>query len=133
MVLRHVSGAVSVECTYESRRLTDPFPETLVEGSKGAVAVRRGLRLELKSGGRRTEIDVDPPVLEWASHPWHVVQESVLATCAHILKALHAGRPAESAAKDNLRTFTLCEAAYETAAMHRVVAAGRFRTGSGHE
>ena len=32
MLLRHVSGAVSVvECTYESRRIPDPFPETLRE------------------------------------------------------------------------------------------------------
>ena len=32
MLLRHASGAVSVvECTYEARRLPDPFPETLLE------------------------------------------------------------------------------------------------------
>lgn len=136
MLLRHVSGAVSViECTYESRRLPDPFPETLIEieGSKGAVAIRRGLRLELTSGDRMTEIDVDPPVLEWASRPWHVVQESVLATCAHILDALRAGRPAETAAKDNLRTFALCEAAYEAAARRRFVATERFLTTSARE
>ena len=136
MLLRHVSGAVSiVECTYESRRLPDPFPETLIEieGSKGAIAIRRGLRLELTSGDRMTEIDVDPPILEWASRPWHVVQESVLATCAHILDALRAGRPADTAAKDNLRTFSLCEAAYEAAATHRFVAAERFLMASGRE
>jgi predicted dehydrogenase len=68
MLLKHVSGGVSVvECTYESHRLPDPFPETLIEieGSNGAMAIRRGLRLELTSGGEMKEIDVDPPVLEW--------------------------------------------------------------------
>ena len=52
MLLRHVSGAVSVvECTYELRRLPDSSPETLIEiGSKGAVASRKGLILELSSG-----------------------------------------------------------------------------------
>jgi D-apiose dehydrogenase len=136
MLLRHVSGAVSVvECTYESRRLPDPFPETLIEieGTKGAIAVRRGLRLELTSGDRMTEIDVDPPVLEWASRPWHVVQESVLATCAHILDVLRAGRAAETAARDNLKTFTLCEAAYEAATTHRFVSTERFQMASSRE
>jgi D-apiose dehydrogenase len=136
MLLRHVSGAVSVvECTYESRRLPDPFPETLIEieGSKGAIAIRGGLRLELTSGDRMTQIDVDPPVLEWASRPWHVVQESVQATCAHALDSLRAGRPAETAAKDNLRTFALCEAAYEAAATHRSVPIKRFLMASGPE
>jgi predicted dehydrogenase len=123
ILLRHTSGAVSVvECTYDSRRLPDPFPETLIEieGTKGAIALRRGLVLELTSNGRATEIDADPPVLEWASRPWHVVQESVLATCANILAALKAGKPAETAASDNVKTFELCEAAYAAAFSHAV-------------
>jgi predicted dehydrogenase len=121
MMLRHVSGAVSVvDCTYESRRLPDQFPETLIEieGTKGALAIRRGLRLELTSGDRMTEIDVDPPVLEWASRPWHVVQESVLATCAHLLAAIQSRRRAETSGTDNVKTFALCEAAYAAASTH---------------
>jgi predicted dehydrogenase len=131
MLLKHVAGGVSVvECTYGSRRLPDPFPETLIEieGSRGAIAIRRSLRLELTSGDQMMEIDVDPPVLEWASRPWHVVQESVVATCAHMLDALRAQRRPDTAAKDNLRTFALCEAAYEAAATRRSVAMESFLT-----
>ena len=75
MLLRHVSGAVSVvECTYELRRLPDSFPETLIEiGSKGAVASRKGLIRELSSGAEMEQIDVDPPVLDWASQQWHMI------------------------------------------------------------
>jgi D-apiose dehydrogenase len=115
IMLRHASGAVSiVECTYESRRLPDPFPETLIEieGTKGAIALQRGLVLELTSDGQTTKLDVDPPVLDWASRPWHVVQDSVLATCAHMLESVQSGRSAETSAADNLKTFALCEAAY---------------------
>jgi predicted dehydrogenase len=129
MMLRHVSGAVSVvDCTYESRRLPDPFPETLIEieGTKGALAIRRGLRLELTSGDRMTEIDVDPPVLEWASRPWHVVQESVLATCAHMLVAIQSRRPAQTSGTDNVKTFALCEAAYAAASTHCSIPADQF-------
>lgn len=129
MMLRHRSGAVSlVDCTYESRRLPDPFPETLlaIEGSTGSIVLRSGLVLELTSGGQTREIDVDPPVLDWASRPWHVVQESVLATCAHMLSAVRSRQPAETSAADNVKTFALCEAAYGAASRHSAVAMDEF-------
>lgn len=119
MLLRHVSDAVSVvEITYESRRVPDAFPETIVEieGPAGAVVLRRGAMLEVTVDGRMTEADVDPPVLAWAERPWHMVQESVHATCAHMLEAVRQGRPADTSAEDNLKTFVLAEAAYVAAA-----------------
>ena len=55
-------------------RLPDSFPETLIEiGSKGAVASRKGLIRELSSGAEMEQIDVDPPVLDWASQQWHMI------------------------------------------------------------
>lgn len=118
MLLRHSSGAVSVvECTYESRRIPDSFPETLVEieGDNGAIASRIGSRIEVSSDGVLKTIDADPPVLPWAERPWHVAQESVLTTCRHMLQSVQAGRPADTSAEDNLKTFALVEAAYEAA------------------
>ena len=53
--------------------------------------------------------------LPWAERPWHVAQESVLATCRHMLDAVKAGRPAATSAADNLKTFALVEAAYQAA------------------
>lgn len=116
VMMRHVSGAVSVvECTYESRRQPDIFPETLIEieGTKGAIVLKPGSILELTIDGKLIKEDVNPPVLSWAERPWHIVQESVLATCAHMLKALNAGYPADTSAVDNTRTFALAEAAYD--------------------
>jgi predicted dehydrogenase len=124
MLLRHKSGAVSiVECTYESRRLPDVFPETLleIEGPKGAIALRPGSILEVTIDGKTSTKDADAPVLRWAERPWHIIQESVLATCAHMLDAVRAGRAADTAALDNVRTFALCEAAYESASSGRAV------------
>lgn len=124
MLVRHTSGAVSVvECTYESRRLPDAFPETLleIEGPKGAIMLKQGLVLEVTADGKATSIDVDPPVLPWAERPWHFVQESVLATCAHMLDAVQGGREAATSARDNLKTYALCEAAYEAARSSRAV------------
>jgi predicted dehydrogenase len=118
MLLRHESGAVSVvECTYGSRRVPDSFPETLieVEGDRGAIVSRIGNVVEVTIDGKMTSYDEDPEVLPWAARPWHVAQESVLATCRHMLEAVKAGRPAATSAADNLKTFALVEAAYEAA------------------
>jgi len=130
MLLRHRSGAVSVvECTYECRRLPDNFPETLmeIEGPRGAILLKPGSVLEVTSNGAVTTEDADAPVLEWAERPWHIIQESVLATCAHMLAALRAGREADTSARDNFETFSLCEATYEAARDGRAVRLGGSR------
>lgn len=130
MMLRHDSGAVSiVEHTYESRKLPDVFPETLleIEGDRGAVVVKPGLQMEVTSEGQTTMSDIGAPLLPWTSRPWHVAQQSVLTTCAHMLAAVRNGRDAETSGADNLRTFALVEAAYESAASGRAVAPRRHR------
>lgn len=124
MMLRHSSGSVSiVEVTYESRRLPDPFPETLieVEGSKGAVVLKAGAIMEVSTNAGMESISVDPPVPQWGERPWHIVQESVLATCTHMLEAFRAGRAADTSADDNVKTFALAEAAYIAAASCRAI------------
>lgn len=118
MLLRHTSGAVSVvECTYGARRIPDAFPETLVEieGDAGAIVSRIGSHIEVTSKGEMQVFEEDPDVLPWAERPWHVAQDSVLTTCRHLLERLKAGRPADTSAEDNLKTFALVEAAYEKA------------------
>jgi predicted dehydrogenase len=118
MLLRHVSGAVSVaECTYEARVDPDPFPETLIslEGDEGSLAVDAGRKGRLFRGGRTENFDLDSPVLSWTSHPWHTAQESVLATQRAIISAWAAGGEAETRGEDNLKTFALVEAAYDSA------------------
>lgn len=118
MLLRHKSGAVSVvECTYGSRRIPDSFPETLVEveGDNGAIVSRIGSKIEITVNGEMTVSDEDPVVHPWAARPWHVAQDSVLRTCRHMLERVRAGKPADTSAEDNLKTFALVEAAYEKA------------------
>jgi predicted dehydrogenase len=130
MLLRHEGGAVSVvECTYESRALPDPFPQTLlsIEGPAGSVRLHEDFRMVVTSGGAAREEQVGSPLLAWTSEPWHVAQESVLLTQRHIVDALQAGREPETTGEDNLRTFALVEAAYEAAATGRAVAPRRWR------
>jgi predicted dehydrogenase len=122
MMLRHSSGAVSmVECTYASRRLPDAFPATVleIEGDRGAIALSADLRIDVTSDGQLTSMDGDAPVLPWAARPWHVVQDSVRATCEHILERFRAGQPADVSGADNFKTYALCEATYRAAASGR--------------
>jgi predicted dehydrogenase len=123
-LIRHASGAVSVnEFTYESRKLPDPFPETVleIEGPRGAIVVDAGYRMRVTVDGVMRTEDLGTPLLSWTSHPWHVAQESVLNTCRHMLSAFRTGRDADTSGKDNLKTYALAEACYDSAAEGHVV------------
>jgi predicted dehydrogenase len=124
MLLRHTSGAVSVvEATYETKKLPDSFPETLIEieGPKGAIVTRPGYRMEVTVGGEMQASEIDIPLLHWSKPPWHMIEESVFQTCAHFLACVKAGREADTSGRDNLKTYAICEAAYESAATGRAV------------
>ena len=119
MMLKHARGAISVvECTYGAHRVPDIFPQTLVEleGTRGSIMLHPDYRLEIAANGDVRTERAEAELLSWAQRPWHVVQESVLATCSDILDALCQGRPAQTSGEDNFMTFAVCEAAYESAA-----------------
>jgi predicted dehydrogenase len=124
MLLRHKKGAVSiVESTYETRRIPDNFPETLleIEGPAGSINVARGERMSVTTQGIFFEETISGPLLPWTSRPWHASQEAVLHTNAHMLEAFRNGQPAETSGEDNLKTFALVEAAYESARTRQAV------------
>jgi predicted dehydrogenase len=128
MLLRHTSGAVSVvEATYETKKLPDPFPETMVEieGPRGAIVLKPGYRMEVTVDGKMNASEIDIPLLHWAKPPWHMVEESVFRACAHFLDCVKSGREAATSGRDNLKTYAICEAAYESAATGRAVPPAR--------
>ena len=127
MLLRHVGGAVSVvDCTYMSRDLPDPFPQTLLhlEGSRGSIRMGRDFALDVTSDGVTRREHAGSPLLSWTSEPWHTAQESVLNTQAHFVDCLERGREPATSGRDNLRTYALVRAAYDAAASHRAVRVG---------
>ena len=121
MLLTHGSGATSVvDCSYATQRRPETFPESLIDidGTKGSLRLEAGYRLVMAD---RVE-DLSPPVLPWASRPWHNIQESVLIVQRHFLECIAAGVQPETSGADNLQTLALVEAAYLSAAEARVVA-----------
>ena len=123
-LFRHESGAVSVvDCSYASKVDPDPFPQTLlkVEGDKGSLELMTDFRLRIVSDGKTSERSVEPNLLPWASKPWHGLQESVLNAQRHWVEAFRAGRDAETSGADNLKTYALVMACYDSAQTHATV------------
>ena len=77
-------------------------------------------RLAVTSNGERTESHAGTQLLAWTAQPWHIAQEFVLLTNAHILERFRRGEPAETDGRES-KTFALVEAAYEAAARHCAV------------
>ena len=121
-MLRHVNGAVSViDCSYATKRDPDPFPEVLleIEGRRGSLVLSPGLELRVTSDGETTARALCTPLLPWTSEPWHVSQESVLNTQKHWIECLKVGDEPQTLGRDNLKTYALVEAAYESAKSSR--------------
>lgn len=123
-LLRHTNGATSVvDCSYASQLWPDPFPQTLVtvEGTRGSLQLQQDFKLNVMSDGRGHTEDVSSPLLSWTAHPWHVAQESVLNTQRHWVDCLRRGVEPDISGADNLKTYALVEAAYESAARKTTV------------
>jgi predicted dehydrogenase len=124
ILLDHEGGATSiVDVSYASKLSSEPFPETLIEldGTEGSIRLSQGYRLEV-TGKNGTEVsDVSPTLLAWASRPWHNIQESVYAIQQHWSERLASGGETSTSGADNLKTFALVEAAYDSAASGQTV------------
>jgi D-apiose dehydrogenase len=119
MLMDHASGATSVvDCSYATKLAVEPFPETLIEidGSDGTIRLAQGYRLTVTGKSGTVVSDVSPPLLPWASRPWHNIQESVVAIQQHWVDCLAKGIEPATSGADNLKTFALVEAAYLGAA-----------------
>ncbi len=124
ILLDHENGATSiVDVSYASKPAVEPFPETLIEldGTKGTLRLSQGYRLEVNGPDGIAVSDASPQLLPWGSRPWHNIQESVLAIQQHWTDRLADGGETSTSGADNLKTFALVEAAYESAASGRAV------------
>ena len=124
IMLGHAGDVTSVvDCSYATVLAQEPFPETLVEvdGREGTIRLGAGYRLTVATRSGSRHADASPPLLPWASRPWHTIQESVAAIQAHWVDCLRSGREPETSGRDNLKTLALVEATYASAASGSVV------------
>lgn len=124
VLLDHGNDVASVvDCSYATRLEIEPFPETLIEidGSEGTIRLNRGYELVVTSRGGTAREDVSPPLLPWASRPWHNIQESVALIQSHWAECLRAEKEPDTSGRDNLKTLALVEAVYQSAATGETV------------
>jgi predicted dehydrogenase len=127
-LLDHGAGVTSVvDCSYASRLEQEAFPETVIEidGDKGSLRLHQGYRLSVTTPNGTRHEDVSPPLLPWASQPWHNIQESVALIQQQWVDCLMQGREPETSGRDNLKTLALVEAAYQSAASGNTVSLSR--------
>jgi len=127
ILLDHESGATSiVDVSYATKQSIEPFPETLIEidGTEGSIRLSQGYELQVTNAGGTVNSDVAPALLPWASRPWHNIQESVYAIQQHWTDSLRHHKETSTSGADNLKTFALVEAAYESAASKATIDIG---------
>ena len=124
MLLEHAGGASCiVDCSYATRRQVEAFPESIIEvdGDKGTLSLDLGYKMTVQANDQSKTKDLSPPLLPWASKPWHNIQESVRIIQQHFIDCLQEGCEPETSGYDNLQTLSLVEAAYLSASEHRTV------------
>jgi predicted dehydrogenase len=124
ILLDHGDGVTCViDCSYATKLETEAFPETLIEldGSKGSLRLRQGYKLAVTSPKGTRHEDASPPLLRWASKPWHNIQESVALIEQHWVECLAIGTEPQTSGRDNLKTFALVEGVYQSAASGQTV------------
>jgi len=92
-----------------------------IDGDRGTVRLDAGYKLIVQLDNDEQVSDVSPPLLDWAERPWHNIQESVVAIQEHFVSCLETNAEPETSGVDNLKTLTLVEAAYLSAAQGRSV------------
>jgi D-apiose dehydrogenase len=124
MLLDHGEGVASiVDCSYATQNEMELFPQTLLEidGSKGTVRLGAHYQLTVTASGNTRHVDVSPPLLPWSSRPWHNIQESVALIEQHWVDCLNNGLEPQTSGRDNLKTFALVEAVYQSTHEQRTV------------
>ena len=111
------SATLTVNLSYASRVEHDRFPEAfvLVEGERGSVELGPDFWIRVTTASGTHSRRCPPPFYAWADPRYALVHSSIVACHADLLRALHNGAPAETAAEDNLKTLRLVFAAYASA------------------
>lgn len=125
VMLRHENDGVSVvDISYESHRQPDCFPQMLfeIDGTSGGLRVEPDYRLvTTRRDGTLNVETMAPAGYSPASDRWLPTQDSVVSIQRHWLECLDTGAEPATSGRDNLRTFALVEAAYQSAARNEAV------------
>jgi len=124
VLLEMASGiTVYANMSYASRVPRERFPEALimVEGEDASLSLDLDFNLRLVTSQGTTTTRHPPPAYSWSDPRYAVVHSSIVAAQRNLLGALRGEAVAETTGEDNLRTFQLVSACYDSAARGEVV------------
>ncbi len=124
VVLEARPTTVLVQMAYAQNPLErECFPETLVfvEGDRGSAELCPGCVLKVTTADGTLARRVPPPQYPWANPAYAVVHSSVVPCLTDLAKHLRGEGTADTTGEDNLNTARLVFAAYESAAVNRVI------------
>lgn len=117
-------GTCVVDVSYASRLEHEHFPQTLIqlEAERGSCRLDKDYCLTIveagDEGGGEPKVKkstVKLPEADWMSGLGHLIQASVPPTLQHFVDCLRSGAEPETSGDDNLKTFSLTMAAYDSA------------------
>lgn len=117
-------ATVTVNLAYAGTPLErECFPETIlfIEGERGSIEVAPGCVVRVTTRAGTEAVKVAPPAYAWVNPAYAVVQSSMVACHADLLRGVRGESTAETDGADNLRTMQLVFAAYESARTGAVV------------
>jgi predicted dehydrogenase len=116
--------SVLVQMAYAGTPLErECFPQTLVfiEGDRGSIEVAPDYIVRLTDATGTHTQRIAPPQYAWVDPDYAVVQASIVACHAEMLRARQTGTPAETDGADNLKTMEMVFAAYASATSGHVI------------
>lgn len=129
-LLKHQNGSTSIcDCSFQSHRSPEPFPQTLaeIEGPLGSLILGADYSLAFHSAAGLVQINTAPEIPAWGAAPWHGIQDSVISFESHVLDVLSGRAEPQPSGADNLKTLALALAAYESAATGKTIAMANWK------
>ena len=132
-LLQHTNGATSIcDCSFQSVRQPEPFPQTLaeIEGPDGTLTLGQDYALILHDAKGCQHIACAPVIPDWGSAPWQAVQDSVVRFQRHAADVLHGRAAPQPSGADNLHTLALSLAAYDAVALKQTIEMATWEAGA---
>jgi D-apiose dehydrogenase len=130
VLLKHDNGSTSIcDCSFQSVRRPEPFPQTLaeIEGPLGSLILGADYSLTLHDQSGLHRIEAAPEMPFWGQSPWHCAQDSVIRFESHVLDVLNGKAAAQPSGEDNLKTLALALAAYESSAESKTISMANWK------
>lgn len=116
LLIKHERGRVSIiDMSFESHRQRTAFADmtAVIEGDRGSILVEASGGLTIRSDGKTRHEHPPARAASWGQD-FPTASHSVHSACRHFIETLSAGTEPETSGADNLKSFALVVAGYQS-------------------